>query len=98
MDLIPLTIGTKCVLDEAGLYEHMRLALERGLPLLPECGDHGGTVVLVGSGASVKGQLESIRKQRESGYVIVAIKDAHDWLLENGVVPDYAVAVDPQEH
>lgn len=98
MDLRPLKIKASCVLPDEMLYEHMRLALERGLPLLDESPPHQGIAVLVGSGPSIKQEIESIRKHREAGHVIVAIKDAHDWLVANGIVPDYAVAVDPQEH
>ena len=98
MDLTPLQIYTKCSLDEEGIYAHIRSALGRGLPLTPECEEHDGTAILVGSGPSVLGQIESIKKQRELGYPIVAIKDAHDLLISHGIIPDYAVAVDPQEH
>lgn len=98
MDLIPLKIGAHCVMSDEGLYNHIRLALLRGLPLIEPHPEHDGVVVLVGSGPSVKGQIESIRKHREAGHAIVAIKDAHDWLVDQGIIPDYAVAVDPQEH
>lgn len=93
MELIPLKIKSHCVLDDAGLFEHIRMALERDLP-------HAiaGTVVLVGSGPSVMDQVDAIRKMQAKGFPVVAIKDAHDWLQEEGIVPDYAVAVDPQEH
>lgn len=92
----PLVIKSRCVLDKAGLYEHIRLALLRGLPLVGELPAHGGTAVLVGPGPSVKGQLENIKKHREQGDAIIAIKSAHDWLMENDFPPDYAVAVEPQ--
>jgi hypothetical protein len=52
----------------------------------------------VASAPSVKGQLELIKKMKAAGLPIVAIKGAHDWLIENGVTPDYALAIDPQEH
>lgn len=95
MDLIPLQIKTNCAVDEATLYEHIRLALQRNLPLIQEHFEHGGVAVLVAPGPSVKEQLESIRKQRELGNPIIAITSAHDWLIENGIIPDYAVAIDP---
>ena len=96
--IIPLELKSRCVMSNDELYEHIRLALERGLPLIGEHLPHDGVAVLVGSGPSVAGELESIKKHRENGDAIVAIKDAHDWLIDNGIVPDYAVAVDPQEH
>ncbi len=98
MDFINLRIKANCILSEEGIYEHIRLALERNLPLHEEARQHDRTAVLVGSGPSVKGQLESIREEMRLGHTIIAVKDAHDWLIENGIVPHYAVAVDPQEH
>ncbi len=98
MDFQNLRVKANCILDEGGIYEHIRLALERNLPLHDEARQHDRIAVLVGSGPSVKGQLESIREEMRLGHTIIAIKDAHDWLIENGVVPHYAVAVDPQEH
>lgn len=92
-NFIPLNVKATCVLDDAGLFEHIRLAKERELPEVL-----GGTVALIGSGPTVKSQLESIRKERDLKNPIVAIKDAHDWLISEGIVPDYAVAIDPQEH
>ena len=53
---------------------------------------------MVASAPSVRGQVELIRKMQAAGSPIVAIKGAHDWLIDNGVIPDYALAIDPQEH
>ena len=98
MELTPLRLKANCILSDEGLYEHMRLALERGLPLLEEFPPHHRTAVLIGSGPSILGFVDSIRKHREDGDTIVAIKDAHDWLMSHYITPTYAVAVDPQEH
>lgn len=95
---MPFKIKASCVMEDAELYEHIRLALLRGLPLMAERDLQTTSAVLVGSGPSVKGQLDSIKKERDLGNPIIAIKDAHDWLISEGVIPDYAVAVDPQEH
>lgn len=85
-------------MNEAELYSHISSALERNLPVIGQDPEHDGVAVLVGSGPSVDGQLDSIRAQRALGRPIIALKDAHDWLQDHGVVPDYAVAIDPQEH
>jgi hypothetical protein len=44
----------------------------------------------------VSGQLDAIRASQAAGGYIVAIKDAHDWLIANGIIPKAAVAIDPQ--
>lgn len=91
----PLVIKSRCAVDEAGLYEHIRLALLRGLPLVTEQPPHNGTAILVAPGPSVKGFLEQIKQHRKDGHPIVAITSAHDWLMDNEFTPDYAVAIDP---
>lgn len=96
--LSTFTIKAKCVMSDDELYRHISLALERNLPVIGQHHAHDGVVVLVGSGPSVEGQIESIKEQRALGRPIVALKDAHDWLQDNGIVPDYASAIDPQEN
>ena len=97
MQLRKFSIKAKCVADNAELYRNIASSLERGLPVLGQNDEHDGVCILVGSGPSVAGELDSIRKAKEAGHTIVALKDAHDWLIERGIVPDCAVAVDPQE-
>lgn len=96
--LRPFTIKTQCVASDDELYANISHALTLGLPVLGQHISHDVVAVMVGSGPSVKGQLEAIKQHRENGSPIIAVKDAHDWLIENGVIPDYAIAVDPQEH
>lgn len=93
-----LSMTTKCVLSDEELYEHMRLAILRELPEIGMHFEHDAVAVMVASGPSLLGQLDSIRKERALGRPIIAIKGAHDWLIEHDLVPDYAVAIDPQEH
>ena len=80
------------------LYSHIESALKLNLPVIGQYPEHDGVAVLIGSGPTVEGQIESIREQRALGRPIIALKDAHDWLLDNGIVPDYASAIDPQEN
>jgi len=77
----------------------MDAAIARGYPQVTQAQDpKKGKVVLVASAPSVRGQIELIKKMKADGLPIVAIKGAHDWLIDNGVIPDYALAIDPQEH
>ena len=94
--LQPFTIKSKCIADDATLYEHIASNTARGIPVLPQHLTHDGVAVMVGSGPSVKDQLPSIRDARDRGGFIVAIKDTHDWLLAHDIIPNAAVAIDPQ--
>jgi uncharacterized Rossmann fold enzyme len=99
MSSLPLKITGKCVAEDETLFANMDAAIARGYPQVKEAQSaKTGAILLVASAPSVKGQLELIKKMKAAGSPIVAIKGAHDWLIDNGVMPDYALAIDPQEH
>jgi uncharacterized Rossmann fold enzyme len=99
MSSLPLRITGKCVAEDETLFANMDAAIARGYPQVREAQPaQSGAILLVASAPSVKGQLELIKKMNAAGSPIVAIKGAHDWLIDNGVIPDYALAIDPQEH
>ena len=98
MAFVPLKIVGKCVADDETLFQNMEDAVARGYPqVTKQESPKEGMITLVASGPSVAGQLDVIREMSKT-TLIVAIKDAHDWLIDNGVIPDYALAIDPQEH
>ena len=98
MTFVPLKIVGKCVADDETLFQNMESAVARGYPqVLRQESPKDGVIALVASGPSVAGQINVIREMSKT-TLIVAIKDAHDWLIDNGVIPDYALAIDPQEH
>lgn len=118
MDFVPLNVIGKCIESDETLFANMDAAIARGYPEISQAeSTKGGMLLIVASGPSVNGQLETILQmngQIEKGRKswkkigdgdlvpnfapILAVKDAHDWLLDKGVVPDYALAIDPQEH
>jgi hypothetical protein len=99
MSFLPLKVNGKCVADDDTLFAHMDAAIARGFPQVKQAGlEKTGSILLVASAPSVKGQVELIKKMQAAGAPVVAIKGAHDWLIDNGVIPDYALAIDPQEH
>jgi uncharacterized Rossmann fold enzyme len=99
MSSVPLKIIGKCVAQDETLFAHMEAAIARGLPQVKQAEPiKTGSVILVASAPSVRGQVELIKKMQAAGSPIVAIKGAHDWLIAQGVIPDYALAIDPQEH
>lgn len=95
--LRPFTIKSVCAANDEQLYANISHALTLGLPVLPQAAPHSNVAVLVASGPSVKEQLPAIRAERDKGRQIIAVKGAHDWLISQGIVPDYAVCVDPGE-
>lgn len=91
----PLKINAKCVAGPEDRLEHIRYALSLNLEELGVSKAHNKVAVLVGSGPSVKKEVETIRQLKEGGCFIVAIKGGHDFLIENGIIPHAAVCVDP---
>ena len=99
MSFLPLKVTGQCVADDDTLFAHMDAAIARGYPqVVHNQHAHAGPILLVASAPSVTGQIELIKKMQTAGAPVVAIKGAHDWLIDNGVIPDYALAIDPQEH
>lgn len=77
--------------------EHIRSALQRGLPeLQPALASHDGTLVICGSGPSLPLFIDQIKKEQENGRPLCAINGAHDFLCEHGAVPEFFLTVDPR--
>jgi uncharacterized Rossmann fold enzyme len=91
-----LKIQAKCIADDDTLINHIESALARGLQEFADSPIHDGEAVLVGSGPSVREYVPEIRKHKQKGHIIIAVKSAHDFLIEKGVVPHIALGVDPQ--
>lgn len=75
------------------LSSNLKSAFQRGLPYLDIGQPLPQSVAVVAGGPSAADYLEDIRDW--DGYV-VAINGAHDWLVEEGIIPDAVIAVDPQ--
>lgn len=98
-NLAPLKIHARCVADFPTIREHVAYCAGLGLRFfIPTPQRHDLEAVLVGSGPSVKEEVASLRKKsRDPRYMFFGIKGGHDFLLEHGIEPHFAVAVDPLE-
>lgn len=94
----PLAIDVSQFGTNEANAEHIRSALQRGLPeLSPAVVINDGTLVIVGSGPSLPAFVEEIRQERAKGRPICAIKGAHDLLCEKGIPPDLFLSVEPRD-
>lgn len=94
----PLELEIKAHGTVEELQANIRSALARQLPeLAPAPTAHDGTFVCVASGWSMPSFVEDIRKEKEAGRPIVAIKAAHDFLMDNGITPDLWINLDPRD-
>ena len=94
----PLEITVQAAGTAEELCSNIRSALGRGLPELTLAPiKHDGNIVLVASGWSMPDYVDEIRAHRAKGRPIVAIKAAHDFLVEKGIEPDMWVNLDPRD-
>ena len=94
----PLEITVQAAGTAEELCSNIRSALGRGLPELTLAPiKHDGNIVLVASGWSMPDYIDEIKAHRRAGRPIVAVKAAHDFLVENGVNPDMWVNLDPRD-
>jgi hypothetical protein len=94
----PLALDVTLFNMPGGLGEHIESALRRGLPeFKPAICVNDGTFVIVGSGPSLAHFADEIKQERAKGRPICAIKGAHDWLIDNDIVPDLFVSIDPRD-
>ncbi len=94
----PLEITVQAAGTAEELCSNIRSALSRGLPELTLAPiKHDGHIVLVASGWSMPDYIDEIKAHRRAGRPIVAVKAAHDFLVENGVNPDMWVNLDPRD-
>ena len=86
-------VDGKCISSDEVLYAQCRVARAQRLPeLIAALPPNGLSLAIVGSGPSV--DIEEVKKHHGP---IMALKGAHDWLIERGITPHYAVAADPQQ-
>jgi uncharacterized Rossmann fold enzyme len=73
-------------------------AMARGLPeFAPALVAHDGTMVIAGSGPSLPAFIDEIRAEQQQGRPICAVNGAHDFLCEQGIVPELFLTVDPRD-
>lgn len=81
-----------------GIPSYMESSIARGLPaFMPALCRNDGTFIVVGSGPSLAEFPEEIKRQKEMGRPICAVKGAHDWLIQNGIEPDLFVSIEPRD-
>lgn len=89
-------IRVECIFDDERLKKQIKSACRRNLPTVSPMNANSGTAVLCGSGPSLRDSVEDIRRHVDKGDFVVAIKGAHDFLINRGVIPTAGLAIDPQ--
>lgn len=98
-NLAPLVVLAKCVADFPTIRGNVDYCSKLGLKFfIPTPDPHNLEAVLVGSGPSVRDEVNSLKSKRKNpNLMFFGIKGGHDFLLEHGIEPHFGVAVDPLE-
>lgn len=67
---------------------------KRDLPWFHETAPHGGSLVIVGGGPSLKRNWQHIRAHQKIGAKVLACNGALKFLLDKGITPDFALFID----
>lgn len=76
------------------LAENVLHSNKLGLPMLELKDPHDGHAAIVGGGPSLGKNLECLRMRKEHGQHIFAINNSWQYLVENGITPDFHVMLD----
>ena len=68
-----------------------------GVPVFSKLPSHGGTLVFVAGGPSLLKTLPELKKRHEAGEFILTSNNTHDYLIENGIMPNACMLIDPRE-
>lgn len=80
--------------DVGQMLEQARENLKRDLPKFKVSEPHERAAVIVGGGPSLVDSLDDLRAQKDSGADIYALNGVHDFLLDQGIKPDFHVLLD----
>lgn len=78
-------------------WTHVEASVKRIAKRIEPQPAHDRLAVLACYGPSLKGTLQKLKDEAEGGDVI-SVSGAHDFLIENRVVPAYHVECDPRPH
>jgi hypothetical protein len=95
-NLVPLKIHARCVADFPTIRDHVKYCCTLGLKyFVPTPQRNDLEAVLVGSGPSVRDEINNLRSKRKNPkFFFFGIKGGHDFLLENGIEPHFGLAVE----
>ena len=91
-----LEIDSYIVEDNETLFKNLEYSLSLNLPTIFLAPPHEGTWVICAGGPTLKHELKQIKKHKKKGHDIISVNGSHDFLIKNGIIPDYMIMVDPK--
>lgn len=94
--LIPVLIP-KAVFIEEGSKQRKLDNIARNLPILKEGEKKSVPLVIACYGPSLKDTWPQIAEMKANGAHVLTMAGSHDFLLDNGIIPDYHAEMDARE-
>ena len=85
------------VSDEEAL-ENIRLSVNYEYPILGPQPTRPGSALFIAGGPTLRQFLPEIKRRREAGEYVFTCNRTHDYLVDNGVIPNACLLLDPREH
>lgn len=87
------------VMDTDLRWEQVKEATARIHKRIRPYAAHNHTAIIACYGPSLQKTIEELKAEAQGGdKVVVSVSGAHDFLVENGITPDYHVECDPRAH
>lgn len=80
------------------IIENTERSIKRGLPQVQQHMPNPKRLVLVCGGPSLEDGIDLLKKYKQEGRPIVAFNNTHEYLQDNGIVPNGCVILDAREH
>ena len=93
-----MDIRIDCNTNDETIFRHIKQNSLRDLRWIKQEPEHDGHAIIVGGGASLADNLDSIRWRVGLGQKLFALNNSAKYLYEHGFRPDYQVIVDAREH
>ncbi len=92
MNLMPVMFKSDHNVTWEEVLENVKVNAARDLP-------HVGLkrICICGGGPSLADHLDDIFRHQQSGFAVAAMNGSHDYLIENGITPDYQFLLDARE-
>lgn len=77
--------------------ENIRESAAYEYPILAPQPPRKGSMIFVAGGPTARDFLPEIKRRKEAGEYVMTSNNTHDWLVDNGVIPDACLLIDPKE-
>ena len=86
-----------CNTTDEVIEQNIRINSQKDLLWLQSAVAHDGMAILVGGGASIEDEIDTIRSLVSQGGVVFAMNAASQWLRSQGIEADYQCVADAKE-